>query len=140
MNKVIIDKMILSAMDILEENTLGILEKDKKIQSKYYGYIAAFGPSLMQTGLIQCIAFYSKTQTKEDKDRKKIIQLMEETLERTGRIKKAEHEKNLFQHLKNQLKDAPFYTRKRFTSYIMEACTACKLAIRTFPKIDTKEG
>ncbi|KPA17965.1 CRISPR-associated Cmr5 family protein [Candidatus Magnetomorum sp. HK-1] len=95
MNKVIIDKMILSAMDILEENTLGILEKDKKIQSKYYGYIAAFGPSLMQTGLIQCIAFYSKTQTKEDKDRKKIIQLMEETLERTGRIKKAEHEKNV---------------------------------------------
>jgi len=133
MNKLKIDEMIIAAMKNIESNKNIKMLENGKIKSHYYGHVAAFGPSLIQTGLLQCIAFYSK---KDETGRRNILKLMEKILEDTGRINKKPDEKDLFHHLRNQLKDNSYESRKRFTSYMMEACTACKLALRTFPKAD----
>ena len=52
MNNRRIEKMIVPAMKILMEEDLGIL-KDGKIPSKFNGYIASFGPSVVQAGMLQ---------------------------------------------------------------------------------------
>ncbi|ETR70792.1 MAG: CRISPR-associated Cmr5 family protein [Candidatus Magnetoglobus multicellularis str. Araruama] len=59
MNRQKIDEMIIKAMEIIASNEVEILEQNK-VPSQYIGYIASFGPSVVQTGLIQTVAFYSK--------------------------------------------------------------------------------
>jgi len=133
MNKQIIDEMIVKAMDILSANEVKIVENNQ-VPSEYFGYIASFGPAVVQTGLIQTVAFYCN-DSDEGKKRKKIIALMAKTLEQTGRIANLGNS-DLYEYLKNQWNNNNFYARIHLKNMVMEACTACKLALRTFPKKD----
>ncbi|KPA17968.1 CRISPR-associated Cmr5 family protein [Candidatus Magnetomorum sp. HK-1] len=139
MNKLKIDEMVIAAVDILEKNSLSILEQGK-VPSQYNSYLAAFGPSLVQTGLLQTVDFYSKKKSQEEKERVKIIQLMEKTLEKTGRIQDKPPETSLSKYLKDSLGGGNFQRHITLKNYLMESCVACKLALRTFPKKDKKNA
>jgi len=135
MNKKSIDDMIVIAMRLIQANELKILDNiTQKIPSEYFSYLASFGPTVIQTGLIQAVTFYSNINTSEGKNRKKIIDLMEKVLKENKSI--PDNDTSLTEYLNDQWtkKDNQFARRIQLETCVMEACTACKLAIRTFPK------
>lgn len=99
-------------------------ETDKKkrvklcrINKKFNGYFASFGPSVLMAGLYQTIYFY------EDKA-KCINEIVLEVLQKMGWIE--EDTIKLIDIAKRDNQDLLLKNR------ILEVITACKLAIRTF--------
>lgn len=133
MNNRRIEKMIVPAMKILMEEDLGIL-KDGKILSKFNGYIASFGPSVVQAGILQTLAFYSR-EDGEGKERKKINALIRKTLIKSEYLKESRNN-SLFDALKDKLNSSDSSKRTYWKTLVLEASVACKLAMRTFLKGD----
>jgi len=143
MNKKRVEKMMIEAMALLNDKTAYPVMFDKKngarkIHSRFNGYAASFGPSVIHAGLLQTLAFYCRSDRDEEsdaegKDRKEVTGLMAAVLERAGYLDKAEDEKKtLFDRMLARIQIAPG-ERSRLKSLTMEACAACKLAMRTFP-------
>jgi hypothetical protein len=137
MNKGRVERMIPAAMTLLKGDSDIVEKSSGKIPSRYNGYIASFGPCVVQAGLLQTLAFFSRADRDEREDvegreRKRIVYLMEKTLASAGYLK--------------DMKGADLYAmacgcpdavrRTRFKSLVLEASVACKLAMRTFPKKD----
>lgn len=131
MNNRRIEKMIVPAMKVLAQKDTEILTNDK-IPSKFNGYIASFGPSVVQAGILQTLAFYER-EDGEGKDRKKITMFIQKTLQ----AKYPEVSgKSLLDTLKGKLSSSDSSERIYWKTLILEASVACKLAMRTFPKGD----
>ena len=121
-------------MNLLEtDSTLQIVEKGK-IPSPYHGYLASFGPCLVQAGLLQTVAFYSK----DGDDKNKVLHLMKKTLEDSNYLEKNKA-KNLHDYLCNKYNGMDRYEYLHIKEIIMDACIACKLALKTYPKKDEKK-
>ena len=133
MNNRRIEKMIVPAMEILKEKDTGILKKDT-IPSKFNGYIASFGPSVVQAGMLQTLAFYSRDDG-EGKERKKINALIRKTLIESEYLKKSKNN-SLLDALKDKLSSPDSSERIYWKTLVLEASVACKLAMRTFLKGD----
>ena len=114
MNKKYIDKLIPKA--VKELNTL---VKKGKIDKVYQGYLASFGATVIQSGLLQTVLFYS---AKEDKN--KVIKIMYKLIKED--LKATQPTMEEFLLTDNNHKN---YTVK---NKILEANIACKLSIRTF--------
>lgn len=131
MNNKRIEKMIPKAMEILNNREVKIVEdrdSEKVIPSKFDGYIASYGPSIIQAGLLPTITFYS---AKERKDRNKINDLILFTLKKSGLV--SDSEERLDEMAKSNDSDSAKKTKTR--NLILEAVTACKLAMKTFKKV-----
>jgi len=87
------------------------LSKNGEIESKYFAYVANFGVSVLQSGVFATELFYEASE-----ERKKVLKAIKSIL-------------NYEEPIKNIKKDE-----------VLDASTALKLAIRTFKKIDNKEG
>ena len=133
MNNRRIEKMIVPAMEILKEKDTGILKNDK-IPSKFNGYIASFGPSVVQAGMLQALAFYSR-EDGEGKERKKINALIQKTLIKSEYLKESKNN-SLFDALKEKLNSSNSSERIYWKTLVLEASVACKLSMRTFLKGD----
>jgi len=137
MNKRNIEKMIPVAMDILAEGGAGIL-KNGKIPSAYSGYLDSYGPTIRLSGLMQAMSFYEKDRpagsadNSEETKRYCINDFLLLTLAKAGLIDDG-HDGKLIDLVKNS------EDRRMYQSLVVEAVTACKLAMRTFPK-DKGEG
>ena len=135
MNNRRIERMIVPAMKLLTEGDLGIL-KDGKIPSKFNGYIASFGPSVVQAGILQTLAFYSR-EDGEGKERKKINVFIQRILtDNSIKYLQLSDNKSLFEMLKDKLNSSDSSERIYWKTLVLEASVACKLAMRTFPKGD----
>jgi len=129
MNNRNIDKMIPIAMSIINSKDAGLLDDQKKIDSKYFGYINSMGATVIQSGMKQTLIFYKAE--KENADRDKIYRLLQAVLKNAG-------------ILPVEVNDLYEYTEQKFNgsrieynlwqSHINEAIIACKLSIRTFSK------
>lgn len=136
MNKRRVEKMIPSAMKQLNQDLPWMMTENSSrfIPSRYNGYIASFGPCVVQAGLIQTLAFFSRADRderadEEGKERKRIIELMDRTLKDAEMLKGKEA-----QSLLDIAMDCETATERiRIKSLILEASVACKLAMRTFP-------
>lgn len=133
MNNRRIEKMIVPAMEILKEKDAGILKNDK-IPSKFNGHIASFGPSVVQAGMLQTLAFYSR-EDGEGKERKKINALIWKILIKSRYLKESGN-KSLLDALKDKLSSPDSSERIYWKNLVLEASVACKLAMRTFLKED----
>jgi len=131
MNKKRIEEMIPVAMDILSKNTCDILTDDGKIPSNYSGYIDSYGPTIRQSGILQAVTFNEKEK------RKKINCLLELVLKEDGYI-----ENNSNKKLINFVKEASGNSEEkaRLQRLILEAITACKHAMKTFPEHKVKDS
>ena len=133
MNKKKIDTMMIAAADILESNKHFIIENGK-IPKKYLSAISAFGPSIVQTGLRQTLNFYSRNDKPEDQSRFNILQFLLKTLEKNDYLPDKSPDLYLNSYLKNHWDTAHFQARIQLKYCFLEACTACKLVLRTYPK------
>jgi len=124
MNKKRIDALIPHAIKELENK----LYKNGAIDKVYQGYLASFGPTVISSGLLQSVMFYSG-----DKNKKKVIEIMWELI------------KNEFStqatSMEDFLNENQNYKNYAVKHKILEANIACKLSIRTFTlKEDSDES
>jgi hypothetical protein len=140
MNQKNIEKMIPVAVDILEQDELKLLKNDKAkngIESKYFGYLASFGPSVNQAGIVKTAAVYSKGDAGNDKE--KIADLIKKVLINAGFYNGAEYGSlnlyKLYIKITNNNTANVRSTRQR----ILECATACKLSMNMFTKIKSEE-
>jgi CRISPR-associated protein Cmr5 len=114
MNKKKIDVLIPKAIEKLAK-----FSKNGVIEKKYQGYLASFGPTVVSSGLLQTVMFYSA-----DKDKNEMIKLMYSLLQ--------DDLKSNHQSMKDILVENENYKDYALKNKILEANIACKLAIRTF--------
>jgi len=124
MNKRRVEKLIPIAIKKIEEM------KDLKIKGKvdkiYSSYLASFGPSVITSGALMAVMFYSG-----DDKKKKIIKLMEEVLKEGKFISKG-----LKEYINEEFEKG---NSIKATELLTDANIACKLAIRTFDLYEEKE-
>lgn len=132
-----IETMIMKAMDALVAKTPDLFTPDGQIPSKYIGYVAAFGPSVSQAGLLQTLAFYNRTDG-EGQDRQKVIVLMQKTLIDAEYLAPKQPKEDLFKQVMRMIKAPEPPTKHQLKTLVLEAASACKLAMRTFPKKEEK--
>ncbi len=130
MNKKRIERMIPIAMDALKDTTSMILTKDGKLPSNYSGYIDSYGPTIKQSGILQAVAFNEKEQ------RENINSLLALVLTKAGYIENTSL-KRLIVFVKEASTD--YAQKTKLQTLIFEAIIACKLAMRTFPKIKVED-
>lgn len=115
MNKKRIDALIPKAI----EKLANLPKKDGGIEKVYQGYLASFGPTVISSGLLQTVMFYSGDDSKN-----KVIEIMYDLIK--DYIKT---DKNTMQDMLNENNNYKNYSIK---NKILEANIACKLSIRTF--------
>jgi hypothetical protein len=126
--------MIPIAMKILnseEGDIKHIIQKkegEKVLISKYDGYVASYGPTIRQSGLLQAVNFHENHKTG---DRKKINDLIVKILKDSNYID-SDGPGKLNELVMNYNSDP--VKKSKITILILEAITACKLAMRTFKK------
>jgi CRISPR-associated protein Cmr5 len=133
-NRKRMEDMIVRVIDILNNDNTGIVTKDKKIPSNYTGYVSSLGPTIVQSGLIQALAFMEA----DKKERKKINDLFLKVLKGMKSIEESEKE-NLFIIVKNKTQNKPRWIKDQWKSLILDLTTASKLAMKTFEKEKEKE-
>lgn len=110
MNNKTIEKLIPQAIALLQNSP-----KEKV----YQGYLASFGPTVITSGLVQAVAFYTA-----DEKKNKVIELMFKLIKESLKTDK--------KTLLELLKEGENYKNYALKHKILEASIACKLAIRTF--------
>jgi len=117
-----VEDLVAKAIEAIEEHLVNNGEVDRQ----YNGYISNFGASIIQSGLIPTIAFFSSEKSSSEKDRKKLLEAilflikdMDNSVDSSRLIDYAIREQN-----KNKLDLAE--------ERILRSATAIKLAIRTF--------
>ncbi|MEW6509186.1 MAG: type III-B CRISPR module-associated protein Cmr5 [Bacteroidota bacterium] len=141
MNLKKVDELIPVALQLLEnpsDDFKNIKTTENKIPSKYAGYIASFGPSVIQAGIAKTLAFYKKGETA---DRPIITNFVKHVLvDGNPNLKLDKNKELLTLYLENanQQTTNQQTTLKRlnFRDKILEAALACKLAMFTY---ETKE-
>lgn len=120
-----IEKYIPVALSVLADNSLGMV-KNGKIDKTYNGYISSFGASIISSGLLPTLIFYSKSAEGNDKaDRSLIPKALEMILKNT--------EVGILDNDKHLLKEViTLYDDNRLKQKIQECAIALKLAIRTY--------
>ena len=110
MNNKHIEKLIPKAIDLLQR-----FPKEKV----YQGYLASFGPTVITSGIVQAVAFYTGDNKKNE-----VIELMFNLIKDDVNT-----DKNSLLEVLNEGENYKNYALK---NKILEASIACKLAIRTF--------
>ncbi len=126
-----IEKLVPIAIDVAEDlrakDKYGNLKKEKGefyIQKKFKSYISSFGASVIQSGLIPALAFYSNDEG-SNKERSRILKSIYKILEINS------PSKNLLKYAVDEYKKEGV-DKELLKDQIMDAATALKLAIRTF--------
>lgn len=110
MNNKNIERLIPKAINLLQN-----FPKEKV----YQGYLASFGPTVITSGILQSVAFYSG-----DDKKKKVINLMFNLIKEDLKTNQST--------LLDTLNENENYKNYAIKNKILEASIACKLAIRTF--------
>lgn len=114
MNKKNIDELIPKAVQ-----KLNALVEDGSIDKVYQGYLASFGPTVIASGLLQTVMFYTADEKKNE-----VIKIMYELIKDQIDSDKSS--------MKDMLSENDNYKSYAVKNKILEANIACKLSIRTF--------
>jgi len=142
MNKKRVENMMICAMTLLNDESrytemFTTQNGPRKIHSRFNGYAASFGPSVIQAGLLQTLAFFCRADRDaeadaEGKDRKVVVHLMENTLRKAKYMDDSYTGETLFDKVRERIR-LNSGERTRLKSLVLESSAACKLAMRTFP-------
>ncbi|OQY12980.1 MAG: hypothetical protein B6I31_02160 [Desulfobacteraceae bacterium 4572_19] len=151
-----IELMSDKAMDVIDDmGFFKVVEGKKVIPSKYFGYMASFGPSVIQSSLMQTLNAYNKESTKEGQERKKILTFMGKVMDESGCFseqqnnqsdnenednnKNKQYAEMLITYVRNKVGTAstPAITRIFIRKLVLDYATACKNIMQTYPKEKT---
>ncbi len=114
MNDRRIEQYIPKAMEVIEKEFITL--EEKTISNVYSGYIATFGASIIQSGLLPTIVFFNNENADTEGDRRIILHLIESVLD--------VEQDNLYHDVVD---------KKIRKEDIIHVTAALKLALRTFP-------
>jgi CRISPR/Cas system CMR-associated protein Cmr5 small subunit len=137
MNQRKIDEMIpiaLRNLNSTQDDFKNIKTPEGKIKSKYAGYIASFGPSVIHAGIAKTLAFYAK---EGDADRETIANYIKHVLlEGNLNIAESNKGKKLLNLYLDETNGKPTLQKLNIRDKILEAATACKLAMYTYETME----
>ena len=137
MNQRKIDNMIPFALDELYQMPIGkkeIKAGEYDINKVYFGYMAAFGPSVVQSGIAKTLAFYSKDKGEGEGDRKLILELIKQVYIKAYPAYSSYSSTDLLKLYDDKAKQPNFSTLQKLdlADKILEAAIACKLVMNTY--------
>lgn len=100
------------------------------VPAEYNGYISSFGASVISSGLLPAIAFYSNENSAISKERAKLMKAILMLIDENS------NDSSLFSYVTSIL---PNTSPSLLTKQILDAAVAIKLAIRTFKLERNKE-
>ena len=114
MNKKRVEKMMIEAMSLLNDERryremFATSDGKRRIHSRFNGYAASFGPSVIQAGLLQTLAFFCRADRDaeddaEGKDREVVVKLMEDVLAQAGYLHPVPDGDTLFDTVREQIR------------------------------------
>lgn len=123
MNKRRVDDLIPQVIDYINDNNNKIKNLENKVPREFNGYIANFGASIIQSGLLATVAFFERKESKSKEDREKLPQLIIDIINKNN----GSNEKYLLDYIiKNKNKI------NLIKEEIIDIAVATKLAIRVF--------
>jgi CRISPR-associated protein Cmr5 len=114
-----IEDYIPEAIKAIRET--GIADKNGEVPSQFNGYISSFAASVRQAGLLSTVLFFTNTSSRSEEPREKIVYALEKILG-TSLLQGGQVARGV--------------TRDK----VDDACTALKLAIRTFKLAKEKKS
>lgn len=124
MNKKI-NELIPKALEAIKSSKMA--DNSDLVDKEYKGYIASMGASIIQSGLLATLAFYSNEQSGSADKRLKLMKAIVKT------ILNANSEKKILDYvLIGSHNGTNKYEIDKFEKKISDALIALKLAIRTF--------
>lgn len=137
MNQRKIDDMIPFANEQLATmpiNEKGMKPGDYEINKVYFGYMAAFGPSVVQSGIAKTLAFYNKEKGEGEGDRKLILELIKQVFDKAYPNYSSYSSADLLTVYDGETKRTGFSTLQKLalTDKILESAIACKLVMNTY--------
>jgi CRISPR-associated protein Cmr5 len=124
MNKRRVDDLIPQLIDYINDNNNKIKNSENKIPREFNGYISNFGASIVQSGLLATVAFFSSDNANSNRDRKLLMSLILNIIKE--KEKKDENDTLLNYIIDN--KDKIDLIKEE----IIDIAVATKLAIRVF--------
>lgn len=121
-----IEELLPSAIKAVKEHVL----VDNLVPKEFNGYISSFGASLIMSGLLPTIVFFSQ-EGKSKGDRKSVIKAIEKILNQKNPDVLIT-DRNLLKTVETMVKEEQ--EMQYLQDKIQEAGIALKLAIRIFPK------
>ena len=121
--KKVTPQQIKDAREILEK--VNIIDEDKTVSNEYRGYIASFGASISQSGLVPSVAFFENKNANSQKERPKVMKAILLMINN----KKDDYETLLDYILDNKIDDNNLVNLQR---KIIQAAIALKLAMNTY--------
>lgn len=123
MNKKV-NELIPKALEAIEKSKM---VEGGKVDKEYKGYIASMGASIIQSGLLATLAFYSNEQSGSADKRSKLMMAIVKT------IINAEPNEKLLNYVLSRTNNGTNKTEiDKFEKQISNALIALKLALRTF--------
>lgn len=130
MNKAI-EKYIPSAVDLIEAK----LAKNGKVATEYKGYISSMGASIIQSGLVATLAFYS---AKEDNSgaaqaKQPLLDILHDLLkDKYQQLKNIHAHKDILSYALDLQRANNRAALQQLQRNVLNASVAMKLALRTF--------
>jgi len=121
-----IEKILPVAINAVKNNVL----ENNKVPKEFNGYISSFGASIIMSGLLPTLVFFSQ-EGKSKGNRRSVIVAIEEILNANNPDLLSTN-KDLLKTVVAKLEDMAAI--ERLQDKIQEAAIALKLAIRIFPK------
>lgn len=128
------NKHIEEAIKLLENPVGGIvkeIERKKTIQSKYNGYIASFGGSIINSGLIATLMIFEANTEKN-----KIIEIL---FNLYNNHFKPGIQKSSGTHYFNQVLSLDYNDQKLLRNNLADLAVEIKLAMRCYQQIENKD-
>jgi len=132
MNKRKIEELIPFALDEISN------QFTEEIPKEYKGYIANFGASIIQSGLLSTVAFFQNNNSGSNQDRRKITEMILNIIYKNENYEKSQKENNLLDYIISNIG-----RKKIIKEQVINVTIAVKLAMGTFKfsdKVDTQEG
>ncbi|SFV51944.1 CRISPR-associated RAMP Cmr5 [hydrothermal vent metagenome] len=104
-----IEAFIPKAFEAIEKKKIA---KNGEIPKQFNGYIASFGASIRQAGLLATVLFYANENSGAEEDRKKVVQAIEHIIGKSIVVDNS--------------------VDKKIRTEVEDAATALKLAVRTY--------
>jgi CRISPR-associated protein Cmr5 len=113
-----IERYIPKAITAIESTGIA---RNGEVPSQFNGYIASFGASVRQGGLLATVLFYKNENSGSEEDRSKVVSALAEILGKPGLVDSGGRK--------------VLVTRDE----VDDAAVALKLAVRTFRLVEKKE-
>lgn len=126
-----LEKGIDIILDEIKSDSIEIV-RNGKISSQYNGYIASFGASIIQNGLIPAVMLFENSNSNSEKERSLLMKLiLEGLLKLYNKYEEIEKKETLIEYIvqnKEKFQEKDINIRKD----IETMATAIKLVIRTY--------